>query len=51
MFKQHTLKQGNRDWCIKGIVFKERGQKKVEWQDDKCSDKKGIESLLQALQE
>jgi hypothetical protein len=38
-------------WCIRGIVFKERGQKKGEWKEIKFSDKKGRESLLQLLQE
>ena len=38
-------------WCIRGIVFKERGQKEVAWKEVKCGDKKGREALLQALQE
>jgi hypothetical protein len=38
-------------WCIRGIVFKERGQKEGEWKERKFSDKKGREALLQALQE
>jgi hypothetical protein len=38
-------------WCIRGITFKERGQKEVEWQEGKFNGKKGRESLLQALQE
>jgi hypothetical protein len=38
-------------WCIRGIVFKERGQKKGEWKERKFSDSEGREALLQALQE
>jgi hypothetical protein len=38
-------------WCIRGIFFKERGQREVEWQERKFSGKKERESLLQALQE
>jgi hypothetical protein len=33
-------------WCIGGIIFKERGQKEVEWKEGKSSDKKGREALL-----
>jgi hypothetical protein len=38
-------------WCIRGIVFKERRQKKGEWKESKFNDKEGREALLQALQE
>jgi hypothetical protein len=37
--------------CIRGIVFKKRGQKEREWKEIKFSDKKGREALLKALQE
>jgi hypothetical protein len=28
-------------WCIRGIIFKERGQNKGEWKERKFRDKKG----------
>jgi hypothetical protein len=33
------------------IVFKERGQKEIEWKEGKFNGQKGREALLQALQE
>ena len=38
-------------WCIRGIIFKERGQEEMALQEFKCSDEEGREALLQALQE
>ena len=35
-------------WCIRGIIFKERGQEEGEWKERKFNDKKGIEALLLA---
>jgi hypothetical protein len=34
-------------WCIRGIIFKERGQNEGEWKENKLNEKQGRESLLQ----